>query len=291
MRSIFRSACAIVLCGGACLAAAEEADQVRDKSKDEQASLVAALRVPTRAAILKDSQQEGAIVGSWVQQTIEEKEKRAQNELVALKKKLQTEEDARVKAEEEKARRAARYEGATARKVKRQPLRMRLDFQVPEIDTFRRAAETCRVQKQLADDVVDVLTRLDIDRNGRLSGDEYRDACALVNGAGRLFYKLDANDDGFLSIAELDAARDLPKNGDAALRAGQPSDGKKLKNRFDANDDGVLDVTERKTLTMAFVEVALHAEQDGAFYRQVADRLSTSREIVAAKFARLELEP
>jgi len=262
-------------------------------------------KVPSRVAILKgletgDPDKEGDKIGEWVMGLIAAKEKRANTELEAIKKRLRSEESARQAAERDRQRRADKYDetwGALGTKTSSGgsggATHIKLDFQVPEIETYRVAMAVCRVREALANDVVETLPRLDRNGDGRLTENEYRDAGAILTATSRLFQKLDANDDGILNEAEIEAARELPRNATAAIRTGRPtaeSAGFKIK-PYDADSDGVLDVNERKALTMAYVDVALRAGQEAAFYQRVIEALATAREVVAGKFADIEVTP
>ena len=142
----------------------------------------------------------------------------------------------------------------------------------------------------LADDIVDILSRLDRNNDGKLTADEYTDALAIVIAAAKLFQQVDANDDGYLSETEIDNAKILPRDGNEARVTGRTAalvPNTHIKT-FDANSDGVLDAEERKVLSMAFVEIALKAEKEAEFFRRLAaDALTVSRDIMAAKFADL----
>jgi hypothetical protein len=132
---------------------------------------------------------------------------------------------------------------------------------------------------------------MDRNNDGRLSGDEYRDAAALILATRRAFERLDANRDDVLSASELDLGR-LPKSAAAALQAGKLALGTEpVELPTDANKDGVLDVAERKALTMNYVEIARLAGEDAAFYADLAARLSALREAAEARFADIEVTP
>ena len=80
--------------------------------------------------------------------------------------------------EEERRRRQARYDAAfgtlssppTLTVVDRAAQHMRLDFQVPEIELYRRAETVLRKRAALARDVVNALSRLPADAEGTLGG-------------------------------------------------------------------------------------------------------------------------
>ena len=98
---------------------------------------------------------------------------------------------------------------------------------------------------------------------------------------------------GMISDEELDAARKVPANLSAAIRAGREGTSApnfKIK-PYDADNNGVLDVDERKALATSFVEISVRLGQDADFYKTVADNLAKAREIVAAKFSDIEVAP
>jgi Ca2+-binding EF-hand superfamily protein len=256
-------------------------------------------KVPVRSAILKDGENESATISNWVKAFMEGKEKKANIELEELKKNARAQEETRAAAEKERKRRQDKYDqnfgtvGASASSTRRAPLRMKLDFQVLEIDTFRAISETQRAMQGLANDIAKNLTSLDRDGDGKLKDDEYREAGAIVVATRRMFSSIDANSDGFISEEELDLARKLPPNMSAAIRAGKPGAAAanfKIK-PFDKDGDGVLDVDERKALASAFVDLSVKLGQEADFYKAVSDNLAKAREIVAGKFAEVEVGP
>jgi hypothetical protein len=257
-------------------------------------------RVPARAAILKNvSGDETAAIKQWAQTLIEGKEKRALVELADIKKQVKKEEAARLQEEEDARTRQTRYDQTwrtlrmAAGPERRGPLHIRLDFMVPEIRTCRLAAEVSRVRQALADDVVAMLGRLDRNGDGKLAGDEYRDAGALANATAALFSPLDSDGDGYLTAEELVGARNLPESAPAALRAGQMTvQAKDFRIKpFDKDGNGSLGMDERKAMTMSYVDASLRAAQDAAFYTNVADSLAAARNVVASKFADVEVAP
>lgn len=281
----------------------EAAEAIQDKKAAELAILITLPRIPTRDEIFKDAkntESELTKINAWVQMFIDDKKVKAQKEIDEIKRTYQEEEQARTDKEKERQRRLAklgdysdlvpiRAEAAN----KHSTVRIKLDFQVPEIETCRHAVDVCRQRKALADDIVETLSRLDRNNDGKLTADEYQDALAILIGAAKLFQKIDANEDGLLSEAEIEAARQIPKDSFESLQKGRPASrlpGARLK-PYDANDDGILDAEERKVLSMAFVDIALKAEMDAEFYRHLADSLTVARDIMAAKYASLVLAP
>lgn len=266
----------------------------------ERREIAALPKVPSRATILKDAGTDSAKIGQWVHTVIEAKEKKANVELEDLKKKVRAEEDVRYAAERERRRRQEKYDqsfggavGGAAQKEKRAPIHMKLDFQVLEIDAYRAISETERQLQAVANEIAQNLSSLDHDGDGKLTENEYRDAAAIVVSTKRLFQSMDANGDGMISDDEIESARKLPQNMSAAIRAGREGASApnfKIK-PFDADSNGVLDVDERKALASAFVEISVKLGQEADFYKTVADNLAKAREIVAAKFADIEVAP
>jgi Ca2+-binding EF-hand superfamily protein len=276
----------------------EDAEAVQDRRAAELAAQLALPRIPTRDALLKGSDgkpdTESAKIGDWVAEAIGKKKDRADAEVAEMRKKVKVDEDARLAKERERQRRLARINNAEdlepllkERESKPIAVRVKLEFQAPEIDCCRRAEQVCRQRKALADDIVNVLSKLDRNNDGKLTADEYSDALALVSGSARLFQQIDSNEDGFLSDAEIDAARLLPRDGNEARvngRQAAAAPNARIK-PYDANGDGVLDGEERKALEMAFVSAALKAEKEAEYYRRLGDALTVSRDIIAARFA------
>jgi Ca2+-binding EF-hand superfamily protein len=263
------------------------------------ASVTTLVKVPARAAIAKgaDGDQVSKQVAEWVSTLIESKEKRANVELEQIKKELLAQEAQRETESKERRKKEERFNevyGAVGpRATGRQDgtLRIRLDFYVPEIDTYRAIVETLRQHKALADDVVDALKSLDRDRDGKLALDEYRDAAAIVTSTARLFQSLDQNNDGVITDAEINAARGVPADAADAVKKGRSAgDTPKIK-AYDADSDGTLNVDERKALTMAFVEFSLRCAKESEFYRLVQETLIATRDVVGAKFANIEIKP
>jgi len=269
-----------------------------DESAIEHKESLGLPKVPSRAAIQKDGESDTKIA-LWIQSFIEAKEKKANTELETLKKNVRAEEEARITAEKERRRRQDKFDqswgtvGAGSSNGKRANLRLKLNFQIVEIETYRTLADTDRALQGVANEIAQGLSGLDRDGDGKLSADEYRDAGAVVVSTLRLFQNIDANADGMITEEELDSARRVPPNIAAAIRMGR--DGASVANfkikPFDADGNGVLDVDERKALTTAFVELAVRLGHDADFYKSIADSLSKAREIVAAKFADVEVAP
>lgn len=256
-------------------------------------------KVPSRAAIMKEGETSSVKLAEWIRQFIEAKEKKANVELETLKKNVRAEEEARLAAEKERRRRQDKYDaswgtvGAAAGNGKRGNVRLKLQFQVVEIDTYRTLAETSRYLQAAASEIAQSLSGLDRDGDGKLGGDEYRDAASVAVSSKALFQPIDANADGLITEEEIDAARRVPPNTSAAIRAGrQGASAPNFKIKpFDADGNGVLDVDERKAFSTALVELAVRLGHDTDFYRSVADNLSKAREIVAVKFADVEVAP
>jgi hypothetical protein len=229
---------------------------------------------------------------------MEGKERKAKLELDIIKKTVQAEEATRLEEERERRRRDDNYKRSIGEYV---PLKrddkasskIKLDFQVPEIDAYRVASETCSVQAALAKGVADFFSRLDRDGDGKLNEEDYRDAGAITIGVAKVLLPVDANGDGQLTEMELDNARKLPRNAATAMRQGKSATevpSYKIKT-FDKDANGELSVDEYKAMVMAYVEASVRLESDAAFYRQLADSLSQARVVSAARYAELDVTP
>jgi hypothetical protein len=293
-----RSVVAPVLTLAVCLAVSVRAEEPR-----KEAELRALPKVTARSVILKDidakdAEKESTRTRVFVQELIAEKEKKANLELVTLLKKIKDDEDAKAAAEKERRRREQNYEGSwgalvgrSSSKNQRGNLRVKLDFQVLEIDTYRQAAEVSKRMETLANEIVDTLPKLDRDGDGKLTVEEYREAGAILSATSKLFQGLDGHADGSISESDIENARTIPASASAASKAGRAAaeaTGFKIKT-YDADSDGILDVTERKALTMAYVDAALRWGQEAGFYTRLADNLAVARQVVAAKFASIDV--
>lgn len=255
-------------------------------------------RVPTRAAIMKDQASEAKRVPEWVASFMEAKERKASVELDVIRKTVQAEEGKRMEDERERRRREENYkrsigEYVPVKKDEKGSSRIKLDFQVPEIETYRLASETCLQCKALADSIADFLSRLDRDGDGKLTADDYVDAGAISAGSTKLLGPLDANGDGVLTEEELAAAQKLPRNGATALRQGRavtqvPNYRVKT---FDKDANGDMSTDEYKSMVMTYVEASLRYESDAAFYKQLSDSLVQARAVSAARYAELDVAP
>jgi hypothetical protein len=269
------------------------------------AGLHALVKVPTRATILKglertESEKDFDRLQQWVRELIEAKEKRAQAELEPIKKRVRQEAAERFATEKEKQRRREKFNeswgtlsSAVSTEGRAGGVHLQLDFQVPEIDTYRAAVKVCRARAAMVQDIIDALGKLDVSAESKFKDEEYRNVGALLNACSRLWTKLDEDEDGVLAPAELEAAAAFPKTVKAAVRQGRvgvEAASYRIK-PYDADADGALDIAERKGLMMALVEAALRASQDAAFYQRVVDALVLARKPVAAKFADIELLP
>jgi len=268
-----------------------------------EATLRTLPKVADRSAILKNidlknPEKEATRLREFVHELMQAKEKRANDELKVMLAKIKEEENARIAADKERRRRQENYEGSwgtlsRAKASNAAPTRIKLDFQVPEIESYRRAAAASKQLERLTNDILETLARLDRDGDGRLSLDEYRDASAMVVGGARVFNGLDGHGDGTIAESDLDAVKASASTAAAAAKAGSATAegaGYKLK-AYDIDGDNVLDVDERKTLTMAYVDAALRWKNEADFYSRIADGLLIARQVVAAKFADVEVNP
>ncbi|MEI6231988.1 MAG: hypothetical protein WCT04_02985 [Planctomycetota bacterium] len=284
----------------ACGAVRAEDPDAPARSADETV-LQALPKVPTLTAIIGDGNAKTQ-TNKWVQELMKKKETKARVEIVLLKQKLITEQESQDVEEKERLRRKIAYDKAhgtlydtpIATDRKKRTIRMKLEFQVPEIEMYRRLIDTYKTRAALASSVVDALTKLDRDNDGRLTADEYRDAACIFVATQRLFAAIDNDNDGLISLSEIEAAKNLPANAAAALTAGSNSKDAtagtlKIKG-FDANSDGALTIAERKALSSAYLEVELKSQQDADAYQKLHDDLSTARQVTAAKFENLIIE-
>lgn len=269
------------------------------QAEEEGVQQIQALpKVQSRAAIMKDNENNPRRVQDWVAAFMDGKERKAKLELDVIKKTVQAEEAKRLEEERERQRRDDNYRRSIGEYVplKREDKansKIKLDFQVPEIETYRFASETCALQATLAKGVADFFSRLDRDGDGKLTEDDYRDAGAVSIGAARVLLPVDANGDGQLTEAELESAQKLPRNAATAMRQGKPATevaAYKIKT-FDKDANGELSVDEYKAMVMAYVEASVRLESDAAFYRQLADSLSQARVVSAARYAELDVTP
>lgn len=255
-------------------------------------------RVPTRAAIMKDQASEAKRVPEWIASFMEAKERKAQLELDVIRKTVQAEEGKRLEDERERRRREENYkrsigEYVPVKKDEKGSSRIKLDFQVPEIETYRAASDACLQCKALADSVADFLSRLDRDGDGKLTSDDYTDAGAIASGSAKLLTPLDANGDGQFSEEELAAAQKLPRNGATAVRQGRAVTqvpNFRIK-PFDKDGNGELSTDEYKSMVMTYVEASLRYDSDATFYKQIGDSLVQARAVSAARYAELEVAP
>jgi Ca2+-binding EF-hand superfamily protein len=286
-------------------ACAEDSEEPIAPSAD-QTVLQALPKVPTMETIAGKGDSRRA-PSKWIQELMKKKETRARIEIVSLKQKVLAEQEATLAADKERSRRQERYNAAYgslnntsapssgAGERRKRTLNLKLEFQVPEMEVYRRLIEAYKIRAALAADAVNTLTRLDRNGDGNLSSDEYRDAAYLWTATTKLFHPVDSDLDGYISVAEIEAARTLPANGAAAITAGANSKEAintvdlKIKD-FDQNNDGILNVAERKALSSAYLEASLRAQQDAAAYQNLLDELLVARQTSTAKFENLTIE-
>ncbi|MCW8132563.1 MAG: hypothetical protein KIS92_19600 [Planctomycetota bacterium] len=169
---------------------------------------------------------------------------------------------------------------------------LRVDFLVPELTMYQRAAAGCRKRADLARSVVQILPDLDRNKDGNLTDDEYRDAGAIVRATERLLRGLDSDHDGQISTIELESTATLPRSALAAARAGASMvTGKDFRiAKYDVDKDGVLDVSERKALSVAYSNAALSYTSEAGDYDKVAEEIEARQRIAAVKFQHLEVK-
>jgi len=279
---------------------AEEFDETPKASADE--TVLAALpKVPTMATIMAGGDARSQ-PGKWVTELLKKKETKARVEIVLLKQKLIAQQEAEDTEDRERMRRKMLYDKAHGtlfdtetirREAKKRTITMKLDFTLPEMEMYTRLIDAYQKRAALAANVVETLTRFDRDSDGKLTGEEYRDAAYIFNATQRLFTAIDNDNDGYFSIAEIDAARALPANGPAAQAAGAKEAANNdtfIIKGFDANKDGVLNIEERKALSSAYLDISLKATHDAAAYQKLHDDLAAARAVAAAKFENLTIE-
>ena len=280
---------------------AEELDAPPAKSADETI-LQAMPKVPTIATIVGDGNPKTQ-TNKWVQELMKKKETKARVEIVLLKQKLITEQESQDVEDKERIRRKNLYDKAHGTLFDNQPvadqkkrsIKLKLEFQVPEIEMYRRIIGLYKTRAALAASVVDALTKLDRDNDGKLTADEYRDAAYIFIATQRLFLSVDNDGDGFITLAEIEAAKALPVDAAAALVAGSnskdaTSSSALLIKGFDADKDGVLTIAERKALSSAYLEIELKARQEADAYQKLFDDLLTARQVMATKFENLTID-
>ncbi len=271
------------------------------KSADET-TLQALPKVPTLATIVGEGNAK-AQTTKWVQELMKKKETKARVEIVLLKQKLIAEQESQDTEEKERIRRKNLYDKAHgtlfdtqfSNEKKKRSIKLKLEFQVPEIDMYRRLIAVYKTRAALASSVVEALTKLDRDNDGKLTADEYRDAAYIYLATQRLFTSVDNDGDGYISFGEVEAAKSLPVDAAAAMTTGSAS--KDANNSsalvikgFDADKDGVLTIAERKALSSAYLEIELKSLQEADAYQKLFDDLSTARQSTATKFENLTVD-
>jgi Ca2+-binding EF-hand superfamily protein len=255
-------------------------------------------KVQSRAAIMKDNETNPRRVQDWVAAFMDGKERKAKLELDIIKKTVQAEEAKRLEEERERQRRDDNYRRSIGdyvplKREDKASSKIKLDFQVPEIDAYRYASQACTLQATLAKGMADFFSRLDRDGDGKLTEEDYRDAGAANVGAVKVLLPLDANGDGQLTEIELDNAQKIPRNAATAMRQGKSATeipAYKIKT-FDKDANGELSVDEYKAMVMTYVEASVRLESDAAFYKQLADSIAQARVVFAARYAELDVTP
>jgi len=250
-------------------------------------------KAPGRALIAATSATEETQVNEWITALIQAKEKRAMVELEQIKKQVKTETDAEnAKDRERRKRRVAETGTEDAEADKSAPVHIKMEFQVPEITTYRAAVEVCHLRQTLANDIVQALTNIKETSDGKFAGESYLQAAALVAGSAKLLAPLEG-EGGFLTETSLLAAADIPQTAAGAMRTGRKDvevKGYRVK-PYDADGNGVLDVAERKAMATAFSDIAVRAAHDAEFYGRVVNTLTAARDAAALKFADVEVTP
>ena len=280
---------------GACAQSAET-------SKPADESVLQALpKVPTIATVVGSGDSKNAS-SKWVQELMMKKETKARVEIVLLKQKLIAEQESKDVEDKERVRRKQLYDKAlgtlfdsqAAGEKKTRTIRMKLEFQVPEIEMYRRLVEVYKMRTALAASVVEAFTKLDRDNSGKTTPESYRDAAYIFIATQRLFVPVDNDADGYITLAEVEAAKALPADAAAAMTAGANSKdattGALIIKGFDVDKDGVLNIDERKALSSAYLEASLKSQQDADAYQKLLNDLLTARQATAAKFENLTIE-
>lgn len=259
-------------------------------------------KVPTLATVAGDGSVKNAS-SKWVQELMTKKETKARVEIVLLKQKLIAEQETKDVEEKDRARRKQLYDKAlgtlfdaqAAGETKTRTIRMKLEFQVPEIEMYRRLVDVYKARSTLATSVVEAITKLERDNDGKTTPESYRDAAYIFIATQRLFLSVDNDGDGYIALSEIDAAKELPASAAAAMTAGANSKdattgGALIIKGFDVDKDGVLNISERKALSSAYLQASLKSQQDADAYQKLLDELITARQSTAAKFENLTIE-
>ncbi|HEY3325521.1 MAG TPA: hypothetical protein VGP72_34030 [Planctomycetota bacterium] len=256
-------------------------------------------KISARTKISKEAEINTVEISRWAHELIATKEKRADKELEQIKKKAAAAEKERLADEQDRRRRQSQYEqswgtlGPGSGRERSGVLHIKLDFTVPEIDAYRLAIEACHHVQGAAAAIAESLSSLDRDGDGKLAGEEYKDAAAVVAATLPMFQKLDSGENGYLTEESLYGAKNAPATLTAAMRAGRPlasAAGYRIK-PFDKTGKGELDIDERKAMSMAFVELSVRMAKDAEFYKVVMDNLISARAPVAERFADVEVAP
>ncbi|MCZ7648633.1 MAG: hypothetical protein M5U26_25800 [Planctomycetota bacterium] len=170
-------------------------------------------------------------------------------------------------------------------------VRVRVSILVPEIQLYQAIAATCRRRQEQCRKLAAELPALDSNGDNILSAEEYQFAAALQRSTGRILQSLDRNRDGKVSLAELEVDSDVPETLAEAVKKGlnfvMASD-YRIKD-FDLDGDGALSVSERKALTMAFVDAGMRYGEDAKFYEKLVNQLTVRRDALATKFQNLKV--
>jgi hypothetical protein len=267
----------------------------------DETVLQALPKVPTLEKIGTTPKQ----IDAWVQGLIQKKEIKARVEVVLLKQRILAEQREAIAADKERIRREERYNASFGGPLrggnaeaggakKNRAIKVKLAFQVPELDMYKRVLEAYKLRAALAAGAVETLTRIDRNADGKLSGDEYRDAGNLVLATRKLFRSLDTDNDGLISLAEIEAARQLPASGAEAISAGsqmkEANNGPDPLKDYDKKGTGELGLAELKALSSAYLVAALDAQKAVEHCQKVIDALATAQQASAAKFENLTIE-
>jgi len=271
---------------------------------EEPVVIPADLAVPGHGKLDPQNQYDRHVVDDYCRSLIDARELVAQKQVAAVKEKIIAEAKVDDDRRRDEERRRALYEKhfgtpppqeKKTDEVKEEPkknsVRVRVTFNVPELDLYQAAAKVCRDRQTFCEAVLDYLSRLDPSNSGKFVEDDYKTAGALLMDASKFLRSLDNG--GNLMIGTLTELDDIPLDPAAIVKGNLRIAKSKhfIINSFDENRDGVLDGPERKKMSLAFSTMARQYAQDAAFYQAVADGLTNRAKVVSARMESVELTP
>lgn len=255
--------------------------------------------VPTCESLTADNELDHKKLEDFISVSIAAHDKTVMAEFEVQKKKVQGELAKREEERQDRERRRQRYkemkgDTSTSTEEEKPPVvYMRIDFRVPELTMYRDGLESCKRRGALAQSILEILPSLDKDKDGQLTGEEYKAAAAIVRSTDRILRGLDSNKDAGISQLELDASKSLPKDASEAYRlASSMVDGRDYRiPRFDADKDGVLDTSERKALSVAYSSTAIQYSTEATVYDRIVKEFEIREKAASVKYQSLEVRP